>query len=101
MVKLDKIDKIFFISVSNLTDSVQDELGYMEKVIVTYDSIGNTLDIWFGEPCRAICQEIGRGIIIKKNKDGKILGFEKLNYIPSDELSKKVITSLPVEIVVA
>ena len=72
----------------------------MEKVIVTYDRVGNTLDVWFGKPCEAICEEIGSGVIIKKNKEGEIVGFEKLSYIPLTEVSKEVITSLPVEVVV-
>lgn len=73
----------------------------MEKVVVTYDRVGNTLDVWFGKPCEAICEEIGGGVIIKKNKKGEIVGFEKLNYLPPIEVSKEVITSLPVEVVIA
>lgn len=73
----------------------------MEKVTVTYDREGNTLDVWFGKPHEAICEEIGGGVIIKKTKSGEIVGFEKLNYIPSAEISKEVITSLPVEVVLA
>ena len=72
----------------------------MEKVIVTYDREGNTLDVWFGKPCKAICEEIGGGVIIKKTKGGEIVGFEKLSYIPPSEISKEIITSLPVEVVV-
>jgi len=73
----------------------------MEKVTVTYDREGNTLDVWFGKPREAICEEIGGGVIIKKTKEGEIIGFEKLNYIPSSEISKEAITSLPVEVVIA
>ncbi|MBA7492694.1 hypothetical protein ES702_03244 [subsurface metagenome] len=73
----------------------------MEKVTVTYDREGNTLDVWFGKPREAICEEIGGGVIIKKTKRGEIIGFEKLNYIPSSEISEEAITSLPVEVVIA
>lgn len=73
----------------------------MEKVIVTYDRIGNTLDVWFRKPCEAICEEIGGGVIIKKNKRGEVIGFEKLNYFSSVKSHKKGISSLPVEVVVA
>lgn len=72
----------------------------MEKVTVTYDRVGNTLDVWFGKPCEAICEEIGSGVIIKKNKEGSIVGFEKLNYVSSSEVSREVITALPVEVIV-
>ena len=73
----------------------------MEKVIVTYDKVGNTLDVWFRKPCEAICEEIGRGVIIKKNKKGEVIGFEKLNYFSSVKAHKEGIFSLPVEVVVA
>lgn len=68
----------------------------MEKIMVVYDKIGNTLDVWFGKPKKAICEEIGKGFILKKDANGNVLGFEKLNYIKSI----KKITNLPVELVV-
>ena len=73
----------------------------MEKVIVTYDKVGNTLDVWFRKPCEAICEEIGGGVVIKKNKKGEVIGFEKLNYLPSAKAHKEGIFSLPIEVVVA
>ena len=73
----------------------------MKKVIVTYDREGNTLDVWFGKSREAICEEIGGGVVVKKAKDGEMIGFEKLNYIPSAKISKDGITSLPVEVMVA
>lgn len=73
----------------------------MEKVIVTYDRKGNTLDVWFGKPRESICEEIGGGVIIKKTKKGEIVGFEKLNYVLPAEISEEAVTSLPVEVVVA
>lgn len=68
----------------------------MEKIMVVYDKVGNTLDVWFGKPKKAICEEIGKGFILKKDANGNVLGFEKLNYIKSI----KKITNLPVELVV-
>ncbi len=73
----------------------------MEKVIVTYDRVGNTLDVWFKKPCEAICEEIGGDVVVKKNKRGKVIGFEKLNYLPSAKVQKEGISSLPVEVIVA
>ncbi len=40
----------------------------MEKVTVVYDKMGNTLDVWFGKPKKAICEEIGNGFILKKDR---------------------------------
>lgn len=69
----------------------------MEKIMVTYDTIGNTLDVWFGEPqSEAYCTEVENEIILKKNKEGRVIGFEKLNYLPFEKKEEK----LPVELVV-
>lgn len=69
----------------------------MEKIMVIYDKVGNTLDVWFGKPKKAICEEIGHGFIIKKDKKGNILGFEKLNYVKTREK----LENLPVEVVLS
>ena len=69
----------------------------MEKVTVIYNKVGNTLDVWFGKPSKAVCEEVGDGFILKKDDKGNIIGFEKLNYVKkSKQLSK-----LPVEVVVS
>ena len=52
----------------------------MEQVKVCYDPIGSSLTVWFGDPEKeSIAEEIGEEIILMKDKDGKLLGFEKLN----------------------
>ncbi|MCS7135165.1 MAG: DUF2283 domain-containing protein [Nitrososphaerota archaeon] len=51
----------------------------MVKVVVYYNKDSDTLDIWFGNPeDEVICEEAGEGIILKKDKDGKVIGIEKL-----------------------
>lgn len=72
----------------------------MEKIRVIYDRVGNTLDVWFTKPQKAICEEMGSGVILKKDKKGKVIGFEKLNFLPKKEkffLKKE----LPIESLVA
>ncbi len=55
----------------------------MEKkseIRVVFDKIGNTLDVWFTEPRKAICEETEEEFIIKKDIDtGEIIGFERFN----------------------
>ena len=68
----------------------------MEKVTVVYDRVGNTLDVWFVRPRKAICEEIGKGFILKKDEHGNILGFEKINFTKT----KKPLANLPVKVVV-
>jgi uncharacterized protein YuzE len=53
----------------------------MAKVTVIYDREGNTLDVWFAKPQKAVCEEVGHGIVIKKDRKGRVLGFEKLNFL--------------------
>ncbi len=54
----------------------------MEKVKIFYDKEGNTLDVWFEEPRPAIAEETGEEVILKKDlKTGKVIGFEKLNFL--------------------
>ncbi len=56
----------------------------MEKIRVLFDREGNTLDVWFDEPQKAICEETGTEVILKKHPvTGKVLGFEKLNVMPA------------------
>jgi uncharacterized protein YuzE len=59
----------------------------MEQVKVFYDHVGNTLTVWFGDPQdEYICQETGDEVILMKDKTGKVIGFEKLNFsVPASE----------------
>jgi uncharacterized protein YuzE len=53
----------------------------MEQIRVFYDPIGNTLTVWFGNPAdEEVSEETGEEIILMKNKDGDVIGFEKLNF---------------------
>ena len=54
----------------------------MEKRIsIVFDKEGNSVDVWFCRPKKAVCEETESGLIIKKDpKSGEILGFEKLNF---------------------
>lgn len=70
----------------------------MDTITVVYDKEGNTLDVWFVKPKRAICEEIGNGIVLKKDSKGNVIGFEKLNFFkrPPNNLKK-----IPLEAIVA
>ena len=54
-----------------------------EEVTVIFDKVGNTLDVWFGKPREAICEETEEEFLIKKDiKTGEVIGFEKFNVLP-------------------
>ena len=53
----------------------------MAEVKVFYDRAGNTLTVWFGNPQdEYICEETGDEIILMKDKAGRVIGFERLNF---------------------
>ena len=55
----------------------------MAQIKVYYDQVGNTLTVWFDNPEDEVeAEETGEEIILMKNKQGSVIGFEKLNYSP-------------------
>lgn len=59
----------------------------MDKLKVYYDRTGNTLTVWFGDPQEEhVSEETGDEVILMKDKSGRVIGFEKLNYsLPTSE----------------
>ncbi|AMM40915.1 hypothetical protein HS1_001111 [Candidatus Desulfofervidus auxilii] len=72
----------------------------MDKVIIHYHKQTDTMDIWFGNPTdEYLCEEVGEGVILKKDKNGKVIGIEKL-YV-TKTLSLSIEQPLPVEVVMS
>ena len=58
----------------------------MAKVNVFHDATGNTLVVWFGNPEEEVeTEETGDEVILMKDKTGKVIGFEKLNFLSQSE----------------
>jgi hypothetical protein len=56
----------------------------MEQVKVFHDRTGNTLTVWFGNPEEEyICEETGDEVVLMKDRTGRVIGFEKLNFSTS------------------
>lgn len=73
----------------------------MDRVIVYYHKDSDTMDIWFGEPKDEFsCEEAGEGVILKKNREGKVIGLEKL-YVRKSLGMLKEDKPFPVEVVIA
>ncbi|MCD4767746.1 MAG: DUF2283 domain-containing protein [Methanosarcinales archaeon] len=65
----------------------------MEKIKVIINRESNTLDVWFDDAEKEfICEEAGDEVILKKDKDNRIIGFEKLNLLQNKNLN------IPVEV---
>jgi len=72
----------------------------MEKIKIFYDKIGNTLNVWFEDPRNeAFSEETSGEIILIKDVSGKVIGFEKLNFIVMKKDQEKV--SIPVEVMMS
>ncbi len=69
----------------------------MEKLRVYYDREGNTLSVWFDDPKReSICEEADDDMVLVKDSSGRIIGFERLNYLSAKQLRDGV--SVPIEV---
>lgn len=63
----------------------------MAEVKVYYDRAGNTLTVWFSDPqTEHICEETGDEIVLMKDKSGRVIGFEKLNFSPASSQPMRV-----------
>ena len=63
----------------------------MAEVKVFYDKVGNTLTVWFSDPnLEHVCEETGDEVVLMKDRSGKVIGFEKLNFSVPDSDSLNV-----------
>lgn len=61
----------------------------MRPIKIFFDKKGNTLNVWLDNPDKeAICEETKEEIIIIKDKNKKVIGFEVLNYLPKSNLKQ-------------
>ena len=57
----------------------------MAQIKLYYDKEGNTLTVWFSNPSEEyVCEETGEEVVLMKNKAGRVIGFEKLNFSISE-----------------
>jgi uncharacterized protein YuzE len=69
----------------------------MEKLRVYYDREGNTLSAWFDDPKKeSVCEEADDDVILVKDTGGRVIGFERLNYLSAKQRKDGV--SIPVEV---
>ena len=53
----------------------------MDKVRIFYDRTGNTLTVWFDDARKeSVCEEIDDDVVLMKDRRGRVIGFERLNY---------------------
>lgn len=67
----------------------------MEKMMFFYDEDGDVLDISIGKPKKAVSEEIGNDIIVRKDGKGNVTGFTILNFQKRAEVEKGF--NIPIE----
>ena len=61
----------------------------MDKVRVYYDREGNTLSVWFDDPKKEhICEEADDDVVLVKDRRGRVIGFERLNYLSRNAMQR-------------
>jgi uncharacterized protein YuzE len=69
----------------------------MDRLRVYYDREGNTLTVWFDDPEKEhVCEESDDDVILVKDRRGRVIGFERLNYLTPRQ--RKQETGFPVEV---
>lgn len=72
----------------------------IKKLMLFHNKEMETLDIWFDDPKKeVICEELGEGIILKKDHDNKVIGIEVLYFSNEDvPIEFKALSSKPVSV---
>lgn len=69
----------------------------MEKLRVYYDREGNSLSVWFDDPKKEhVCEEADGDVVLVKDREGRVIGFERLNYLSARQ--REAGQSIPVEV---
>lgn len=69
----------------------------MEKLKVYYDREGNSLSVWFDDPAKEhVCEESDDDLVLVKDRRGRVIGFERLNFLSAKQRREGV--SIPVEV---
>lgn len=69
----------------------------MAEVKVFYDRDGQTLTVWFANPSlEFISEETGDEVVLMKDRTGKVIGFEKLNFsVPESDAVHVALETVP------
>ena len=63
----------------------------MAEVKVSFDREGKTLTVWFTDRSQeCVCEETGDEVVLMKDRSGRVIGFEKLNFSVADSDSLRV-----------
>ncbi|MGH7858507.1 MAG: DUF2283 domain-containing protein, partial [Candidatus Binatia bacterium] len=56
----------------------------MAKIKIVHDTAMHTLTVWLDDPSSEhTCEETTDEVVLMKNREGRVIGFELLHYHPS------------------
>ncbi len=62
----------------------------MAQIKVIHDPVGETLTVYWDDPEREeVCEEVGHGLILIKDAQGEVIGFERL-YVKSKTVPQEL-----------
>ncbi len=68
----------------------------MDKIKIMFTPKANILDIWLDDPKKeAYCSETGDEVILRKDTNGRVIGFEILNFLSPRQLKARLPKSSP------
>lgn len=69
----------------------------MDKVRFLFDRTGNTLCVWFDDPKKEhLCEEIDDDVVLMRDRRGRVIGFECLNYLSKNQRERDL--NIPLEV---
>jgi hypothetical protein len=69
----------------------------VEKLRVYFDREGNTLSVWFDDPAKEhVCEESDDDLVLMKDRRGRVIGFERLNFLSAKQREEGV--GIPLEV---
>ena len=67
---------------------------------IHFDHAGNSLTVWFDDPRKeTVCEETAGDVILMKDRQGRVIGFERLNYLSAKQRASR--QTIPVEVQMA
>ena len=69
----------------------------MAEVKIFHDREGQTLMVWFTDPSlEHVAEETGDEVVLMKDRSGRVIGFEKLNFlIPESDSVQAAVETAP------
>ena len=63
----------------------------MDILKIYYDDTGKTLTVWFDNPEKEfLVEETEEEVLLIKDKEGNVIGFERLNFAPENTKNLQV-----------